>query len=84
MLALGFISYGTQEQIIQLATAAEKSGLNCGLPKTDDGRIEIMVFFDSKTSRENAFSFYNNVAKGAFGTTDTSLMIVPASEAKKK
>jgi hypothetical protein len=84
MLSLGFITYGTQEQVTKLATAAKQSGLNCGLPKTDDGRIEIMVFFDSKTSRDLAFSFYNRVAGGEFGTTDTGLMIVPANAAQKK
>ena len=84
MLSLGFITYGTQDQVTRLANAAAQSGLNCGLPKTDDGRIEIMVFFDSRTSRDVAFGFYNRVAKGEFGTTDTGLMIVPASAAQKK
>jgi hypothetical protein len=84
LVSLGFVTYGTQEQVTNLATAAKGLGLNCGLPKTDDGRIEIMVLFDAKTTRDLAFSFYNRVAKGEFGTTDTGLMIVPANAADKK
>ena len=82
-LLLGFITFGTEEQITRLATAAEQSGLHCALPKSDDGRIEILVLFDSKTTRDFAFSFYNRVTRGEFGTTNTGLIIVPARASRK-
>jgi hypothetical protein len=80
---LGFVSFGTQAQINRLALEAEQAGFHCGLPETDDGRVEIMVYFSDKTTRDAAFSFYKRVEVGEFGTSDTGIMVLPASALKK-
>jgi len=69
---------------MKLGDAAEKSGFNCSLLKSKDGRSEVMVLFSQITTREAAFAFYQRVSKGEFGTTDTGLMVLPASAISKK
>lgn len=82
-LILGFVTSGTAEQLARVATTIQKVSMHCELQEAPDKALRLMVLFDSTTTREVAFSLYNRVAKGEFGTTDTALMIVPASEAKK-
>jgi hypothetical protein len=81
---LGFVTSGSEAQVSKLATVAQQAGLHCMLPDPKGADVKILVLYDSSTSRDLAFSFYNRVSKGEFGTKDTGLMIVPASEAMKK
>ena len=81
---LGFVTNGSEAQVSTLATVAQRSGLHCMVPEAKGPELKILVLFDASTSRDFAFSFYNRVSKGEFGTTGTGLMIVPASEAMKK
>ncbi len=81
---LGFVTSGTEAQLSRLASVVQQSGLHCAVPEAKGPQLKMLVLFDASTSRDLAFSFYNRVSKGEFGTTGTGLMIVPASEAMKK
>jgi hypothetical protein len=82
-ILLGFAAFGSEIDIQKLETAARAEGFGAGRPKTDDGRIELMVLFDSKTTREHAFGFMGRVQRGEFGAFETGTMIVPPSAIKK-
>ena len=81
---LGFVTFGTPDQIEKAGSAMEKGGVHCGILKAEDGRTELMVIFDSETTMERAFSLYKRALDGEFGTSDTGYMLLPADAVKKK
>ena len=83
VVALGFGTLGTEDQLSKLATVVQKAGLVCGTQDAGNGQLKMLVFFGPKTSRTQAFDIYNRVEQGEFATTQTSLILVPAKEAHK-
>lgn len=83
VVALGFATIGTEEQLVKLAAAVQSQGLVCGTEDAGDGQLQMLVFFGPNTSRNQAFAIYDRVSKGEFATTKTSLILVPAKEAHK-
>ena len=81
---LGFVTFGTPEQIQRVGEVVEAQGLHCGIVKADDGRTELMVVFDQTTTRETALSLYTRVARGEFATNDTGYLLAPVSTLKSK
>jgi hypothetical protein len=81
---LGFVTFGTSEQVQRAGHAVEEQGIRCGILKADDGRTELMAIFDKRTTQQTAFSLYKRVLEGEFGTTDTGYILAPASSLKKQ
>ena len=81
---LGFVTFGTPEQIQRVGEVVQEQGLHCGIVKADDGRTELMVVFDQTTTQETAFSLYTRVARGEFATNDTGYLVAPVSALKSK
>ena len=81
--SIGFVAFGSIEDVTKLAVAARKAGFYCGLPDADGG-VEIMVFFDRKSTKEGAFDLYKRVERGEFGKfSKVGLMIAPVSALTK-
>ena len=83
-LVLGFTTFGTEAQLTRLAAAVRTAGLVCEVPADVAGAKRILILFGASTTREAAFTFYNRVAGGEFGTSEHRLLIVPAKEAQQR
>ena len=75
---LGFVAIGNEASLARLDTAAK--AINLATARADQGaKLELMVFFDSKTSKKAANALYEQARSGAFGTLETGMMLVPKS-----
>jgi hypothetical protein len=83
VVALGFGTLGTEEQLTKLATVVQRAGLVCGTQDAGEGQLKMLVFFGPQTTRQQAFDIFNRVEQGEFGTSATQLILVPAQEAHK-
>ena len=82
-IMLGFVTYGTPEQVKRAGEFVEGQGARCGIIKAEDGRTELMVIFDKTTTEQSAFSMYKRVADGEFATKDTGYIVIPANALKR-
>ena len=83
-LVLGFTTFGTEAQLTRLAGVVRTSGLACEVPAGAEGAKRMLVLFGASTTRDQAYTLYNRVAGGEFGTSDHRLIIVPAKEAQTR
>jgi len=81
---LGFVTFGTREQVRRAGEFVEGQGLRCRIIRADDGRTELMVVFDKATTQQSALSLYKRIASGEFATKDTGYILIPASAVKSK
>ncbi|NYT39964.1 hypothetical protein HZY97_04290 [Sphingomonas sp. R-74633] len=73
---LGFVAFGTEEVLGKLDAAAKAK--NLATARADEGgKLELMVFFDSKTDKKTATALYAQASSGAFGALQTGMLLVP-------
>jgi hypothetical protein len=80
---LGFVTFGTPEQIDRAGRFIEAQGVRCAILKAEDGRTELMVIFDKRSTPQSAMSLYKRIERGEFKTKDTGYILVPRSSMKK-
>ena len=79
MLFLGFFAFGDQAAVDRLGAAAQAQGWRGGQVETTGDEKEYGVFFNSRTTREQAFAFVQRATDGEFGHLRIESVIVPPS-----
>jgi hypothetical protein len=84
MLWLGFFAFGDQAAVDRLATAAQALGFRGGQVETTGDEKEYGVFFNSRTTREQALAFAQRAMSGEFGRLRIGNALVPPSGVRRE
>ncbi|MES2444088.1 MAG: hypothetical protein V4574_14765 [Pseudomonadota bacterium] len=80
---IGVIAHGSGEDLDKVEAAAKAAKLTSGRVQGPDGKSEVMILFDSTTSKETGYGFYQTARSGGFGKLTVETILVPPSAIRK-
>ena len=81
LIMLGFMAVGDEASLRALETAATSAQLNHGRAENDRHEREVMVVFQSGSSRSSSLKVYRDARAGKFGVLRLEVTVVPVSAA---
>lgn len=79
MVIVGFVAFGTVDQLIALEDAAKLRGIVTARVEQDDP--ETMVFFRADTARSSAMDLFHKATSGGFGKLHVQALLVTKADA---